>query len=183
MKRHPSASSASLAFLALLGFLAAPALAAGPGGDDALPDADIVAAAVVSADPARLTALASDLQRLEALWPEDCTRKWVHGAKSSGVGASAELVYTMGPMKRRLAVTVSRVEEGRLVELDHAGKKGFITRLSLKPGEVGTAAELHTWIQPPPKPFRKMYFNKVQPEWQACQAGLLEALDGAAAGG
>lgn len=165
----------------LLTALPRPGLAAEGGSEEALPDSDIVATAVLSAEPGRLTAIASDLRQLEALWPEGCTRRWVHGARASGVGASAELVYTMGPMRRRLAVTVSRVEAGELVELDHAGNKGFITRLSLSAGEVGTAAELHTWIQPPPKPFRKMYFNRVQPAWQACQAGLLDNLGEAAA--
>ena len=155
---------------------------AAPEADPAeLPDADIVAVAVLQAAPEELMAMASDLEQLEDLWPEGCTRDWVHGTVHKGPGASAQLVYTMGPMKRRLAVTVSRVEAGRLVELDHAGNRGFTTRFLFTPGELGTSVELHTWMNLPPKPFRKIYVNKVQPPWQACQAGVLEALGAAAA--
>jgi len=163
-------------------------LALGLSGGSALADtessaqsSDIVAIRSVGATPEALVAVLSDLRRVETLWPTDCTRDWLHGAVSVGPGASAQLTYTMGPMRRRLAATVSRVEAERFVELDHAGKRGFITRWVLTPGELGTSVEAHTWIQPPPWPFKKLYTNRVQPVWQDCQAGFLEALSEAVA--
>ncbi len=139
------------------------------------PDADVVAVRMVSSGPEALLPLVSDLKRIETLWPEGCTRKWVHGDTSQGVGATAELVYTMGLMRRKLDVSLSRVEEG-MVELDHGGDRGFYTRFNISPGELGTTVEMHTYLHPPPKPFLKLYFNRIQPKWRGCQEGLLENL-------
>lgn len=164
--------------LLTLGLSSGPAVA---DADTSPQSSDIVAIRSIAASPEAVVAVLSDLHRVETLWPADCTRDWLHGAVSAGPGASAELTYTMGPMRRRLAATLSRVEAGRFVELDHAGKRGFITRWVLTPGELGTSVEAHTWIQPPPWPFGKLYTNRVQPVWQGCQEGFLEALSQAVA--
>lgn len=155
-----------------LAFAQEPAAPTPSDGDDS----DIVARTVVPASPAEVAKTLSDLRAHEGLWPEGCTRKWVHGTVNVGPGAAAELVYTMGPMRRRLAMTLSRAEGERLVELDHAGNKGFVSRFTLTPGELGTEVVFHTWVNAPPKPFRKLYTRRVQPVWQSCQQGFLDAL-------
>ena len=147
-----------------------PAFAA-PVPDDT--NADVVASATVHAPPQAVLDWLSDLRHQETALA-DCTRDWEHGAKSVGVGASAELVYKAGPFRRKLVGTISQAELKRLM-VDHAGKKGFITTWTFSPAADGadTTVELRTLLNLPPKPFRKVYMNKVQPVWQTCYAAAL----------
>lgn len=118
-----------------------------------------------------------DLRNQEKLWSEDCAKKWVHGAVSVGQGASAQLVYTPGPMNRKLTATLSRAKGSRLIDLDHAGNKGFTMRWRIEPEGDKARVEVITYINPPPKPFEGIYFNKVRPKWQECHDQALETLE------
>ena len=150
------------------------ALAANPYADR---NADIVASRAIQAPAADLYARLSDLRALQTFMTPLCASDWVHGDQSQGVGASATWVYHARSMHRKLTATISKVKEDRMVELDHAGKKGFISRFSLEPSEDGaTNVTLTTYINQPPWPFRGAYFNDVQPSWQRCQEATLESL-------
>jgi hypothetical protein len=155
--------------------LLSPASAA-PVADDHL--ADIVARQTVQASPEAVLAAVSDLHLQESLLV-DCTRRWEHGAMNSGPGASATLVYKVGVWRRKLAATISEVSPGRRVVVDHAGDKGFITVWTALQGNEGTEVELRTLLNLPPRPFRKIFVNRVQVGWQACYADALVRLDAA----
>jgi len=146
-------------------------------GGDALDDSDIVATRTVSASDEAIRAWLSDLHNHEKAWPAGCTKKWVYGEKTQGVGASAALVYSPASLRRKLTATLIQVDPPKRVELDHAGKKGFVTTWTMAPADAGTQVEMHTWIQGPPKPFRRTYANRVHPAWQWCEEGFLENMD------
>jgi hypothetical protein len=80
-------------------------------------------------------------------------------------------------MHRKLTATISKVDPPKRVTLDHAGKRGFLTTWTLRPaGEQATDVEVHTWIQPPPWPVRRLYSNRIQPAWEQCQREAIQAL-------
>ena len=160
-----------VALLSLL--VGAPALAA-PVPDDH--NADVVATFVVGAAPQAVTTVVSDLKAQEALL-SGCTTKWEHGSVSVGVGANAQLVYKVGPWRRKLTGTITQVDPGRRVTVDHAGNKGFITTWTVSAADAGAQVELRTLLNLPPKPFRKVYVNRIQAQWQACYAEALVKLD------
>ncbi len=151
---------------------AAAAPAAGP-----LPDSDIVATRLLplSADVVYNHLL--DLRNQEKLWSDDCAKKWVHGDVSVGVGASTQLIYVPSFMRRKLTATLSKAEPDKLIDLDHAGNKGFVMRWKLSPEGEGTRVDVHTYIQAPPRPFVKAYFNRVRPAWQLCHQQALDTLE------
>lgn len=144
------------------------------------PNADVVAAQVVPVTVDVLYPKLLDLRTYEAAL--DCTKKWEHGDRSKGIGASARTTYKVKMMRRRLVMVVSKAEENEHVDLDHAGNKGFVTRWKLEPQGDSTRVEVHTYIQAPPKPFKSYYFNKVQPAWAACQDRAITAVVQAATG-
>ncbi len=163
----------------------ASALAARPAGagqpaaaaETAEPDADVVASGLVAAPPEAVYAWLLDLRHQAELWPDYCARNWEFGLVTEGVGASAVVTYTAGGWRRRLAATLSKAEPNRRITVDHPGDKGFVTTWTMEPVEGGTRLEVHTWIQPPPRPFRKLYFSHVRPEWQGCHAQTIGRLD------
>ena len=123
-------------------------------------------------DSVQLTSAASDLQTWETLYPADCVKEWLNSTQTAGVGGRARVTYTIGAMRRRLTVEVSKVEDGLLVDLDHLGNKGFVTRVHID-GEV---VRLETFVNPPPWPLRSYFYEKLQPEWTRCQESALETL-------
>lgn len=149
-----------------------------PAKAEKIPDdynADVVATGTVQAPPQAVMAWISDLRNQEIALA-DCTRKWVHGDNTVALGASAELVYRMGAWRRKLVATVSEIDDARRLTLDHAGKKGFYTTWTLTPSADGSATqvEVRTLLNLAPRPFRKWYVNKVQPQWELCyQAAIL----------
>ena len=156
------------------------ALAAGPAQAAPVPDdhdGDVVASFHLSAAPDAVITAVSDLHRQESLLA-GCTRKWEHGSVGVGVGASAQLVYKVGLWRRKLVGTVTEVSPGRRVVVDHAGNKGFVTTWTATQADGGTDLELRTLLNLPPKPWRKLYVNRVQGEWQACYAEALVKLQG-----
>lgn len=148
------------------------------------PPSDVVAKAELPVAADVLFAQLSDLRVHQAVWMGNCGADWAVGSPATGVGAKAELVVTVGSWQRPLQASLSRADAPRMepafpgrVDLDHAGKKGFIQTWTLTPlGAAGTAVELKTWVAAPPFPFRRAYFNKVQPGWQACHAKAIQTL-------
>ncbi len=118
-----------------------------------------------------------DLRNHQSLWSAECIIKWVHGSVNVGQGANAEAVYVPGLMRRKLAMTLSRAKGNRLIDIEHAGNKGFTTRWTLAPEGDGVRVDLHTYINPPPKPFDRIYFTNVRPKWQACHDQALATLE------
>lgn len=157
------------------------ALAAEPA-----PNADVVATKVVQVAPQAFYDQLLNLRNLEGALSA-CTRKWEFGDKTEGVGAGATLVYKMKSFRRRLTMTLSKVDEGRRVTFDHPGNKGFVTVWTLTPAGDGqdaqaTEIDVHTYLQLPPWPLKRYYLNKIQPEWRACQEQAISKLaKGAAA--
>lgn len=148
------------------------ALAADPTLENA--NADVEALKIVSLPAEKIYERLLDLHNLEAAL--DCTRKWEYGSKTRGVGASASLVYKVGPFRRKLTMTLSKVDENRRVTFDHAGNKGFVTTWTLRETEQGTEVDMHTYLNMPPWPARKLYLRQIQPEWAACQERAIERI-------
>ncbi len=158
--------------------LASPVARAAPVVADR--DPDVVAAQVAPISAEALYPKLLDLRTYEAAM--DCTRKWERGDRSKGIGASARTTYKVGLMHRRLVMVIAKAEENDHVDLEHAGKKGFVTRWKLEPQGDSTRIEVHTYIQAPPRPFQSYYFNKVQPAWAACQDRAITSVIQAANG-
>lgn len=140
-------------------------------------DGDVIARRRIPAAADTLFAAALDLGAHPTYWPEGCISDWEPGSVRSGLGASARLVYHAGPWRRRLVATIAKAEAPRRIEVDHPGRKGFVTTWTFTPADTGTDVELRTWILAPPKPFRKAYFAKVRPAWEVCHAGALQGLE------
>lgn len=137
---------------------------------------DIVVVKDVNKTPEQLVALFSDLSALQQFFPADCVDEWGLGEPTKGVGANGRLTYNMGAMHRRLTIRVTKVE-GHMVELEHDGKRGFITQTSWKPGPGGlTHVTFGSYVKAPPWPFKPMYFNKIHPQWQDCYDRAIETL-------
>lgn len=104
-----------------------------------------------------------------------CTRDWVHGADDAG---PARVTYRILSFRRRLTARVYIRQPNRVIELDHEGNKGFVTRVTLTSDAPGTAdVELSTWLNPPGWPFRKYYRDAVRPGWIACYEEALTRLE------
>lgn len=145
------------------------------GKYDGVPS-DVVVERVVPKAMAELFPRFTDLAELERIVPADCATDWERGVVTSGQGATARLTYTIGPLRRRLTMHVGDVRPDYFVELTHDGKRGFSTTLSSKAVDGGTAVELKTWLNPPPWPFKPLFFAKVKPAWERCWTAALEAL-------
>lgn len=139
-------------------------------------NADVVASKVIAAPVETLYPHILDLKQLQAISDEGCVGRWVFGKLTSGVGATASMRYHAGAMHRRLEMTLTKADENKRITLDHAGNKGFITTWDFTPQDTSTQVEVHTWLAIPPKPFRRYYFNKVQPAWVVCQQKALQNL-------
>lgn len=148
-------------------------------------DADVIATAVVQSPPEAVVETLSDLARLSTLFDDSCTTRWAWGARTAGVDGRGRVTWRPGLLNRRLTVVVSRVDED-LVELDHLGNRGFITRFEVEQDPAGTAVTAHTYIQGPPWPFRELYHLQIKPAWEQCfvdALGRIDAATGHAPGG
>jgi hypothetical protein len=117
--------------------------------------------------------------------------RWEVGQRTSGEGATAAVRYDIGLMHRSLALTVSRIVPGRYVDWDHPGRKGFVTRFTVAPLEgapaeggpadgaaaPATRVTMQSYFTGPQWPLRRYYHRVMKPEWEACQARTLAALD------
>jgi hypothetical protein len=176
--------------LALLLTLAHAQAAPSPSRWEGLPT-DIVAEHVFAVPPEVVTAALGDLARVGVVVPRDCVGRWEVGQRTSGEGATAAVRYDIALMHRSLALTVSRIVPGRYVDWDHPGRKGFVTRFTVAPvspagdtaQEAGTAAPpatrvtMQSFFTGPTCPLRRYYHRVMKPEWEACQARTLVALD------
>ncbi len=159
-------------------------LLAAPATATTWPSADIVASAQVSVSPTEMLALLVDLPRIGPTLPRDCVGLWTPGTPSSGVGATARVRYDMAAMHRKLDLSVTRADDqGQrvIVDWDHAGNRGFVTRWVVESAEGGSTVTLTTPINPPPWPFTAYYFGAVKPEWDTCQVAFIAAAAGEAA--
>jgi hypothetical protein len=142
---------------------------------DEFPDSDIEAKASIDAPAPAIHSALQDLNNLAQLYPEDCLEDWVFAQRTHGVGAKAMVTYRAGRMKRRLGMTIQEVKVGMnaegkvsVVDLDHAGDKGFVTRWTVREIEDGSEVTIHTYINAPGWPLRRYYHRSVQPKWTEC---------------
>lgn len=139
-------------------------------------DADVTARATVPGTPEQAYAVVADLRGLSSLFSDECIVDWAFGPTPTGQGATARLTYVPGTMHRRLTATYSRLEPGRVIDLDHAGRRGFVTRWTFDAVDEGTEVTMTTFLNPPAWPFAEWYHVNVKPDWTVCQEEALKAL-------
>ncbi len=152
---------------------------------EAPPSPDMVTERVVAASPEAISAVLADLPRYATALPRECVGRFVVGTPATGKGARARVRYDMAAMHRTLDLTVSRLEVApsrAVVDFDHAGNRGFVSRWFLEVQPDGTHVKVTTAINAPPWPFTKYYFDAVKPAWDACQAQFVENVAALAGG-
>jgi hypothetical protein len=132
-------------------------------------ESNIVSKATIALPPAAVYARIDDWNGVRAIYDVDCVTDWVIGDPTGGVGAQARMTYNHRMMHRRLTAKITKLIDGRYVDLDHLGNKGFVTRFELSETPTGTAVTMTTYTNPPPWPFKPYFFKKVKPAWEACQ--------------
>ena len=158
--------------LLLLSLLASPAAA----GKWAGKNADVVAVRVLPVETPVLYERLLDLETFRAMLPADCAGDWEIEPPGKGVGAHGSVRYDIEGMHRHLDFVLNKAEAPRQIDLDHLGKRGFVTRLLLRPVDTGTELELHTYLTPPSWPFTAYFYKKVQPAWLDCYERALQNL-------
>ncbi|MES2640281.1 MAG: SRPBCC family protein [Myxococcota bacterium] len=141
-------------------------------------ETDIHAERLIPAAPEAVFSHLLDLGHLRAIFPTGCVGRWEPGERTFGEGANAIVRYDIAAMHRKLAMTLVRAEAPRIIDLDHLGPRGFVTRWTLTEGAGGTNVRLETPLNAPPAPFRGYFQNVVRPEWIACYTRTLENLAG-----
>jgi uncharacterized protein YndB with AHSA1/START domain len=140
-------------------------------------DGDVVALRRIAASPEQAYAQVLDLSSHPQLWPEGCVDRWEQGSQASGVGASARLRYRAGAWRRSLTAIIQKADPPRRIDVEHPGRKGFVTTWTFTPAAGGVEVELHTWILAPPRPFKRAWERRIRPAWQRCHEGALEGLE------
>jgi len=147
------------------------ALAASPWADA---NADIVAERLLPAPAATIADKLDSTEDIAAILPTECTVDWLH---TDPLGP-ARVTYQIKSFKRRLTAKLSIPRPKRVIELDHEGKKGFVTRFLLtEVPDEGTRVQLTTFLNGPGWPLRKYYYETVQPQWVACYEQALITLE------
>ena len=139
--------------------------------------ADILTDTTVPVPPAALVSVLTDLARYREAIPKSCLGRFEVGTPTSGIGANARVRYDMAAMHRNLTLTVTRadVAESRsVVDHDHASDRGFTTRWVIEPVETGSHVKVQTALSAPGWPLTAYYFSAIQPEWQTCQATIVQ---------
>jgi carbon monoxide dehydrogenase subunit G len=155
----------------MISLVFAAAFAASPYADR---ETNITATESIDASPEAVFAAVQDLETFREILP--CASDWSFGTVTRGQGASLQLTYDIGSMHRRLNAVISQVKEPRVVDYDHAGNKGFVTRWQIAPEDSGSTVTMTTYLNPPPWPFKKMYFERIEPQWNSCYSEALTAL-------
>jgi len=137
---------------------------------------DVVKTSVTTKSQQEVFTQLSDLANWPEIFGDTCMTDWAQGSQTQGVGGQMALTYRMGPMKRRLVGTIQKAEPSYVIEVDHGGRRGFVTQVQLKPNAVGTDVILGTYLNPPPWPFKGAYYNKVKPAWESCYSAALRRL-------
>ena len=147
-------------------------------------NADVIAHQTVAASPESTFEHVMDLQNQAELLPEDCVTRWVFGVQTAGVGATARLTYVPSVLRRRLGATITRADQdipeigAYLLEIEHPGNRGFVTRWEIAPADpTGSEVTVTTYLNNPPWPFREIYHLQIKPAWEACYTTALTKLD------
>jgi hypothetical protein len=157
-------------------WMTAVALAANPWMEM---DSDVVAEGVVSAPRQVVYDHVLDLENFASLMAESCVKKWAWGASTSGLGAMARVTYVPSIMHRRLTLSITRADEPRVIDYDHEGNRGFVTRWTFEESGGATSVKLTTYVTAPGWPFLEIYHLKVKPAWTRCYVDAIEQLNAA----
>ena len=87
-------------------------------------DGDVVVKHTMAAEPERIYAVISDLQKLAEVVPEPCIEDWAFGVESTGERATARGTFHFKAMRRRLTLGYSDLKPDRGVIIEGEGKKG-----------------------------------------------------------
>ena len=139
-------------------------------------ESNVVAQATIEAPREVVYDHLLSLERFAEIMGEDCTKRWSWGVTRSGEGAMARVTYVPSMMHRRLTVEVSRAESPRIIDYDHDGDRGFVTRWTLAEVDGGTEVSAVTYVTAPGWPFRKLYYTRVMPAWTSCYVDALQRL-------
>lgn len=153
------------------------ALALAGRWDDAPTDVEVTR--TLDASPEAISAVIHDLASWPGLLPGDCAIDWALNASTRGVGTRARVRYVIGPMRRPLALVITRDEPGVIFELEHEGDRGWFTQVRYAPATDtagATAVTLSTPLSQPPWPLRGMFHRRVRPAWERCYQQALERL-------
>lgn len=138
-------------------------------------ESDVTATAILDRPRTEVAAHLRSTADLASLLPEACVSDWEHGVTPMG---PARMTYRILSFKRRLTAKIVERDPDHVIELDHEGTKGFVTRFELKVVEPArTEVTITTYLNPPGWPFRRYYADKVKPLWTACYEDALTALE------
>ncbi len=135
--------------------------------------ADVAVERTIDASPESLAARLDSTVEIARLMPEECVHSWEHTDPTG----PARVTYQIKAFKRRLTAKLEIKDPGRVIELDHLGKKGFVTRFLLTETPKGTRVTLTSFLNPPTWPFRKYYYEAVRPDWVVCYEKVLTRLE------
>ncbi|MEN0065768.1 MAG: hypothetical protein AAGA48_26755 [Myxococcota bacterium] len=139
-------------------------------------EADVRMTKLLEAPPKEIHLQLDDLREWGALWPEDCATQFSYSAITTGEEALGAVRYTFGPLRRRLDMKISRDEPGHVFEIEHPGNRGWFTQITYRPVDDGTEVAIFTPLNPPPWPFKSVFFKKVRPAMLDCHGRWLDAL-------
>jgi len=134
---------------------------------------DVRVTKLLDATPRAIHAELDEVDEYKALWPEDCATDFLVGP-----GPRGRVRYTFGPMRRKLDLEVTRNEAGHVMEIRHPGKRGWYTQLTYEQVDGGTEVVMLTPLEPPPWPFKPVFFNKIRPAMEDCYRRWLDGLAG-----
>ena len=157
----------------MIGWMAIGIAAAGRW-DDA--PSDVVVSRTLSASAETIHRQVADLSTWPDLFPDDCAIDWQLNAVTTGVGTRARVRYTVGGMRRPLALVITADDPGRLFEVEHEGDRGWFTQVRYAADGQGTQVTLNTPLKPPPWPLTGLFHRQIRPAFEACYATVLENL-------
>jgi hypothetical protein len=138
-------------------------------------EADVLLRQVVPLSREEIQRTLGDWKGWERLLP--CSSEWELQERTTGVGARAKALYTIGPMRQRLVGVFRQDEPGVVLKLETEGKRGWFTQLTFADAPEGmTEVTLHTPLVAPKWPFTGVFFTKVRPAWEQCYNELLGSL-------
>lgn len=140
-------------------------------------ETDVRVTRSIAADPETIHQGLDDLRKFNVLWPEDCATDFSYGPVTKGREAFGQIRYTYGPLRRRLDQSVERDEPGLVMEVHHAGKRGWVNQVTYAPVDGGTEVTLLTPLNAPPWPFKGVFFKEIRPAMIECGQRWLEALE------
>ncbi len=137
-------------------------------------NADVVASRYLNADASTIYDVLLDLETSLALIP--CADEPIVTNDFRGEGGAFQTTYVLGWMNRVLQGKVSSALEDQVIDWDHAGERGFVTRWKLEVEGAGTRVTLTTYLSGPPFPLRRYFYKRIHPKWTICHQEALQAL-------